>query len=184
MFPVARFQIVDAMPAPKLIAKTVRSWDKAGTADGGAFTAGAKMHKLYDGMFLISDMRRGQLAALEREQLIKQTASVDGPDVRIIVEQEPGSGGKESAEATIRMLAGYTAIADKPTGAKEIRADPYAAQVQAGNVQLLKGDWNREFLDEHEHFPVGTYMDQVDACSAAFSALTLGSTYDSSLRWV
>ena len=40
------------------------------------------------------------------------------------VEQEPGSGGKESAESTIRNLRGFKVYADKVTGSKEIRAEP------------------------------------------------------------
>jgi hypothetical protein len=34
----------------------------------------------------------------------------------VVIEQEPGSGGKESAENTIRMLAGMKVTADKVTG--------------------------------------------------------------------
>jgi hypothetical protein len=46
---------------------------------------------------------------------------------------------KESAEDTIRNLAGFCVSADKVTGSKEVRADPFAAQVQAGNVHLIAG---------------------------------------------
>ena len=95
-----------------------------------------------------------------------------------VVEQEPGSGGKESAEATVRMLAGYKCEADKVTDAKHIRADPYAAQVQAGNVSILSAPWNKDFLNEHETFPNGAYVDVVDAAAGAFAKLTLGSTYN------
>ena len=172
MFPVDRFVIVEHAPAPDQIAASLRYWDKAGTAGGGAYTAGALMHKLKDGRFCVSDVRRGQLAALDRENLIKQTALIDGKAVKIEVEQEPGSGGKESAEATIRMLAGWQVAADRPTGDKETRAEPYAAQVQGGNVMLVRGDWNRPFMDEHEMFPNGKFKDQVDAAAAAFARLT------------
>ena len=171
MFPVDRFQVVEHPPAPSDIADSVRYWDKAGTADGGAFTAGALMHKLKDGRFCISDVRRGQWGALDREKMIRQTAELDGKAVRIAVEQEPGSGGKESAEATIRNLSGWIVKADKPTGDKEVRAEPYAAQVQGGNVQIVRGAWNRAFLDEHEMFPNGKFKDQVDAAGAAFGML-------------
>jgi hypothetical protein len=43
-----------------------------------------------------------------------------------VIEMEPGSGGKESAEATIRNLAGHICIADKPGAgrSKEVRAEP------------------------------------------------------------
>jgi hypothetical protein len=34
------------------------------------------------------------------------------------VEQEPGSGGKESAESTIRNLIGFRCFADRVTGSK------------------------------------------------------------------
>jgi hypothetical protein len=49
----------------------------------------------------------------------------------IVIEQEPGSGGKESAEATIRNLAGHICIADKPGAgrSKEVRAEPFCATV-------------------------------------------------------
>ena len=171
MFPVDRFQIVDHAPMQKEIAQSLRYWDKAGTSGGGAFTAGVLMHKLKDGRFCVSDVRRGQWGALDREKTIRQTAEIDGPLVRIEIEQEPGSGGKESAEATIRMLSGFNVKADRPTGDKETRAEPYAAQVQGGNVMLVRGDWNRAFMDEHEMFPNGKYKDQVDAAAAAFARI-------------
>ena len=99
-------------------------------------------------------------------------------DYEIGVEQEPGSGGKESAEATLRMLSGYRCYADKVTDSKEIRAEPFAAQVQGGNVYLLPGDWNTDFLDECESFPNGRFKDQVDAASGAFARLTSKPVYN------
>jgi predicted phage terminase large subunit-like protein len=82
------------------------------------------------------------------------------------------------------MLAGFKVRADRVTGNKVDRAQPYAAQVQGGNVFLLPGEWNRAFLDEHETFPAGKFKDQVDAAAGAFSKLTTGSTYDTSMKWV
>ena len=175
MFPVDRFQIIDHPPAQRDIAASMRYWDKAGTADGGAYTAGVLMHRLKDGRYCIADCRRKQLSALDRENLIRQTAEMDGKAIRIGIEQEPGSGGKESAEATIRNLAGYRVKADRPTGDKVTRAEPYAAQVQGGNVILVRGEWNRAFIDEHEHFPFGKTKDQVDAAGAAFAGVSASS---------
>lgn len=186
LFPIEQMKIVPAINRDE-IKRSVRYWDKAGTADGGAFTVGALMHWLHDGRFVIADVRRGQWAALDREKVIKSTAEIDSqtfPSHFIWVEQEPGSSGRESAEATIRMLAGFKVKADRVTGNKEDRAQPYAAQVQAGNVLLLSGEWNRAFLDEHETFPAGKFKDQVDAAAGAFNKVTSGSTYDTSLAWV
>ena len=176
MFPTDRFVVVDHPPEPAAIADSIRYWDKAGTKDGGAYTAGVLLHKLKDGRFCVAHCRRGQWSALEREREIRQIAELDGKRIRIAIEQEPGSGGKESAETTIRNLAGWRVTADRPTGDKVVRAEPYAAQVQGGNVLLVQGAWNRDFIDEHVSFPVGRAKDQVDATSAAFNLLTLRRT--------
>lgn len=173
MFKVENFQIIDAIPSNEVnsIVASVRYWDKAGTQDGGKCTAGVLMHKMGDGRQIISDVVRGQWGADRRENRIKQTAAIDGIDVKIWVEQEPGSGGKESAESTVRNLAGFVAEAEKVTGNKEIRAEPYSIQVNAGNVLLLKGEWNLEFIKEHEIAPHGKFQDQWDAAGGAFNKL-------------
>ena len=82
------------------------------------------------------------------------------------------------------MLAGFSAYADRVSGAKEVRAEPFAAQWQAGNVRLVTAPWNRDYLDEHESFPSGRYKDQVDASSGAFNKIASKYRYDSTLSWV
>jgi predicted phage terminase large subunit-like protein len=159
------------------VVQTVRYWDKAGTKDGGAYTAGVKIASLRDGRYAILDVVRGQWNATKRERVIKQTAQTDGADVTVWIEQEPGSGGKESAEATIKNLAGFVVKAERATGDKVVRAEPYAVQVEAGNVILLAGAWNRDFIEEHKSFPVG-YKDQIDSASGGFNKVALGSTYN------
>jgi predicted phage terminase large subunit-like protein len=178
MFKVNQLQIIDALPSPPNFITTVRYWDKAGTQDAGAFTAGVKMSRLANGKFLISDVTKGQWGTEVREGKIKSTAENDRlvkdafkQEPHIYLEQEPGSGGKESAENSIKNLAGFTVFADKPTGDKIYRADPFSVQVNNGNVLLLRGDWNKAFIEELEYFPTGTYKDQVDAASGAFAKL-------------
>jgi len=171
MFKVAHFQVVQQIPPSINIEQTVRYWDKAGTAEGGAYTVGLKMHKLKNNRYLISDVKRGQWSTEERERIIRETAEADGASVGIHFEQEPGSGGKESAEATIRNLSGFSAHADRPTGDKIYRADPFSVQVNNGNVMLLQGAWNNALIEEYRFFPFSTYKDQVDAGSGAFNIL-------------
>jgi predicted phage terminase large subunit-like protein len=181
VFPIERFRIVQSVDRSN-VKKSVRYIDKAGTAEGGAYTAFVLMHMMRDGTYVIEDVRRGQWSALEREKRLLQTAQSDSAFCQpysVYIEQEPGSGGKESAEASVRMLKGFRAYADKVTGAKEVRAEPYAAQVQGGNVALLAGVWNTDFLDEHEVWPNGKFKDQVDAASGAFNKLATASSYDS-----
>ncbi len=169
MFKVDKFEIIDTLPHIDEMEQIVRYWDKAGTQGGGCFTVGCKMTKLRSGKFIIIDIKRGQWGTDERERRILNTAEFDGARTDHWIEQEPGSGGKESAESTKRNLAGHKIYADLPKGDKIYRADPYSVQVNNGNIMLLRGEWNREFINEHENFPFSTYKDQVDAASGAFS---------------
>jgi predicted phage terminase large subunit-like protein len=127
-----------------------------------------------EGRFWILDVIRGRWASNEREKIIKQTAIIDGRDIIVGIEQEPGSGGKESAENTVRNLAGWRVVVDKPSGAdssKELRADPYSVQVNNGNVSMIRADWNTDYIQELMFFPRSTFKDQVDASSGAFNTI-------------
>jgi hypothetical protein len=52
-----------------------------------------------------------------------------GP-VDLWVEQEPGSGGKESADATIDLHRGLPMRAERPSGEKRVRAEPFASMAE------------------------------------------------------
>jgi predicted phage terminase large subunit-like protein len=169
------------------IIATIRFWDKAGTEKGGNYTAGVLMHYLKDGRFVISHVARGQWGAYERERQIKFWADDDARVYRnyeVGIEQEPGSGGKESAENTVRNLVGYASYVDKVTGSKEARANPFAAYVQNDKVLLIAGQWVKPYVDECEAWPNGAYGDQVDASSGAFNRLAQRIKFDSSYSWV
>jgi predicted phage terminase large subunit-like protein len=49
---------------------------------------------------------------------------------------------------------------------------PLASQVEAGNVSMVRADWNRILLEEMRDFPWGRKDDQVDALVRAFTTLT------------
>jgi predicted phage terminase large subunit-like protein len=165
-----KMEIVQAVPRMR---NTIRYWDKAGTEGGGAYTAGVLMGLGEDGLYYVLDVVRVQRAAVAREKAMRRTAELDGTSTIIWIEQEGGSGGKESAEATIANMAGYAIYKERPTGDKALRAEPFSVQVEAGNVRVLKGEWNKEYFDELKTFPVGKYKDQVDASSGAFNKLAV-----------
>jgi predicted phage terminase large subunit-like protein len=123
-------------------------------------------------LYYVLDVVKGQWSSLQRKQVMHQVAELDGHAVTIWTEQEPGSGGKESAQNTIRDLAGWNIRKERVTGDKVTRAQPYAAQVEAKNVRLLRGEWNESYLAELHGFPTGKLKDQVDASSGAFNKLT------------
>ena len=164
---------------PIEVKKIVRFWDKAGTSGGGAYTVGVRMSVSLNNIVYVEDVIRAQLDDLDRERLIRQTAERDrmrAPHTQIWLEQEGGSGGKDSIAASIRNLAGYIVFAERPTGDKATRASPYAAYAKAGNVVLCNGPWVDAYLKELSFFPFGKYKDQVDASSGAFNKLFTGGT--------
>ncbi len=168
----------------------VRYWDKAGTEGAGAYSAGCLMGKRRNGRSVVINIKRGQWSSNNRETMIKQTAAADDAlaaalkcPLEIWVEQEPGSGGKESAENTTMNLAGYTIRCERVTGSKLVRANPASAQAEAGNFDLmdpmgemLNGTTQLEaFLSEAQNFDgVTGKKDQVDSFTGAFNKIHLG----------
>jgi predicted phage terminase large subunit-like protein len=175
MFDRAWFPLVESAPPEDQILAKIRYWDKAGTDEkdnpSAAFSVGCLMSRTVDDRFYIEDVVRGQWGSMARNAVMRQTAQLDGPLTTIWIEQEPGSGGKESAEASVRDLLGFDVRIERVTGDKETRARPLSAQAEAKNVRVLRKVWTRPFLDELHDFPVGAYKDQVDAASGAFNKL-------------
>lgn len=172
-FKRAWFKLIDA--APRQTVARVRRWDLAATAPNeGAdpdWTVGVRMARLHDGSFVVEDVIRLQATPGEVEQTILNTAKLDGKDVDVELPQDPGQAGKYQAAAYARLLAGYAFHSAPETGDKVTRAKPYSAQVEAGNVALVKAPWTEAFIQEHEAFPEEGHDDQVDAGSGALARL-------------
>jgi predicted phage terminase large subunit-like protein len=171
MFKVDNIIITNEFPLRGQIEHSVRAWDKAGTVNGGDYTVGIKMMRLAGNRWFIADMVRGQWSSNERENVIRATAEKDGYETEIWMEQEMGSAGKESSEGTIRNLAGFRAFAERPTGDKAHRADPFSVQVNNGSVMMLNAGWGNTLLEELRYFPYATHDDCVDSLSLAFQHL-------------
>lgn len=168
MFKRADFQIVDEAPFG---GRWVRRWDLAASTDpAAAYTAGLKVG-IVDGSLFVADVRRGQWGPAKRDDLILATAREDGPSVEIWLPQDPGQAGLSQRPHYGRLLQGYTIHFERETEKKETRWDPYSSQVEAKNVYLVRGPWNRAFLDEHEMAPSGRVKDQIDAMAGAYYAL-------------
>ena len=170
MFKVNRIHIEKA--APSKMRWIIRYWDKAGTVNTGAYSVGLKMGEDMEGRIWILNVVRVRLESAARETLMRKVAYDDGRHVIIGMEQEPGSGGKESVQSSGRNLSGYVVRFNrvaKGDGDKLERADPFSVQVNLGNVYMVEDFWNRDYLDELEHFPNSRYKDQVDASSGAFN---------------
>jgi len=177
MFKVERFKVAAAIDKSR-VKRVVRYWDKAASENKGSpFSAGVRMLLMNDDSFVVDDVIQGRWSYRERNDVIRSTARQDalqyGLDaLEIYVEQEPGSGGKESALTTVAELRGYNAYVDIPSGDKEVRAQPYAAQVEGYNVTLIWSDsWSQKYKDELRLFPNSKFKDMTDASSGAFKQL-------------
>jgi len=167
-FKVAKLEIIDAAPA---ILRTVRAWDLAASTTGD-YTAGVKLGLDEDGIYYILDVVRGRWLSDDRNAHMRQTAALDGKPTKIRIAQDPGQAGVDQALALTRMLAGYTVRGERVTGSKEARADAFASQVNAGNVKIVRGHWNRDLIEEMRQFPLGKNDDCIDAMSDAMSELS------------
>lgn len=176
-FKMEQFTIVDVVPAN--IIAYARAWDLAATEptplnnDPDA-TAGVLMGLLDDGRIIVLDVKRKQIKANDVRNLLKNVAAIDQSKykfVQITIPQDPGQAGKAQAQSLVSMLSGYSVEVVSPTGSKEVRATPFASQVQAGNVMVLKAEWNDMYFAELESFPESLHDDMVDASSDAFNKL-------------
>jgi predicted phage terminase large subunit-like protein len=168
LFKPDQLQVIDALPAQQIT--WVRGWDLASTTTGD-YTAGVKLGKLPDGRFIIANVVRIRVGPDERDAAITNTAAVDGFNVKISIPQDPGQAGKTQVLYLTRALSGYRVTSSPESGDKVTRAEPVAAQVNIGNVMMLRGEWNEQLKDEMRMFPNGANDDQVDGLSRAFSEL-------------
>jgi predicted phage terminase large subunit-like protein len=177
------FEIVDQAPPD---CTKVRFWDLAATEPKPGkdpdWTAGCLMGKSPNNVLYIINMARMRGTPNAVESLVKQTAELDGRNVAVRMEQEPGASGvKAIDDYQRRVLMGWDFRGVRSTGAKEVRANPLASQAQAGNIKLVRGAWINAFLDEAELFPNGPHDDMVDAASGALAEL---STPEVRISWI
>lgn len=168
------FPVVDSVPGGWI--QAIRFWDRAATKPNETnknpdWTRGLKMYKYADGTFCVVDLKSAQDTPGQIETLVKNVASHDGPTVKIMSQQDPGSAGVSEAEHFIRLLSGYDVHVETISKDKVTRAKPVSAQSEWGNVRVLRAPWNESFFTELENFPEGAHDDIVDVLSGAFNEL-------------
>ena len=162
---------------PPKMKRVVRFWDLAATevsesATDPDYTAGVKLGMDPDGVFYVLDVQRFRARPEGVERRIRQAAENDGRNVPVLIEQEPGSAGKNTIWQYQRsVLPEFEVRGIRSSGSKEERARPVSAKAEANLVRLIRGTWILEFLDELESFPEGGHDDQVDALAGAWAYL-------------
>ena len=154
-----------------------RAWDIAATdeTEGGDpdFTSSALIGKRKDGSFVVANVTNDLVKAGDVERLIHTTSIMDrarfGAIYHVHIPQDPGAAGKIVANNYVKMLAGFNVKSDPVSGSKELRATPFAAQWQNGNVYILVADWNDMYFNQLESFPSSSHDDMVDCSADAFN---------------
>lgn len=173
------FPIVDAIPSGWV--SSIRFWDRAATKPNESnkdpdWTRGLKLYKYPDNTFLVVDLKSTRDTPGQVEKFIKAVAGLDGTAVRIMSQKDPGSAGVAESENFIRLLAGYDVRTMTTSKDKITRARPVSAQVEAGNVKVLRAPWNEEFFRELENFPAGAHDDICDTLSGSYNELSVGNS--------
>lgn len=155
----------------------LRYWDLASTSpkpgEDPDYTVGTKMAVDESNQFWVLDVTRFRGTPAENENTIRETADLDGVGVEVWMEQETGASGKSLISHYQRnILYGYSFRSHRPSGQKEIRANPISAAAEGGNVFVVPDEWTEAWLDELTIFPDGAHDDQVDSLSGAHYILT------------
>lgn len=173
---------VIAQPHKSDIVRTVRAWDLAGELASPAvpdpdFSVGVKIAKLKNGRFVILDVIRLRARFGDLARKIISVAVEDGPDVDVLVPQDPNSSAKAAAKMLVQEIiaAGFYAKA-KPTNRSKVdRFRPFAAACENGFVDVVKNCCdclelkisrdNNFYYTEMERFD-GSRKGHDDACDA------------------
>ena len=166
-------KIIPAEEVPATRQRT-RAWDRAGTKEQpGAdpdYTAGVRMSRK-GADYYVEHVGRIRDTPGNVRRFMKGLAETDPHGTTIRIPQEPAQAGVDQRDRDVEYFSGYSLKFERPTGAKELRAEPLSVQAEFGHIYLVAGPWNEEFLEELCAFPAGLHDDQVDAAADAFNEL-------------
>ncbi len=177
---------VESLP-PVSELKTIRSWDLAASDADGDWSVGFKMARHAPSRRLyILNVYRKQNSSHKNKLAIAAHAEGDGHGVKVWMEQEPGSSGKTVIEDYTTLLKTYNFKGERASGPIEVRAGPFTAAVEAGNVFMVDDgvsktereggatSWNYELKEEMNGFPDGEWDDQMIAGALCYNKLLFG----------
>lgn len=158
----------------------VRCWDLAFSKPSELYpnpdwTRGVLISKDDNKVYTIEGMESIRDRVHEVEKLIFDTAIRDGFGVVISIPLDPAAAAGAYAKDLQRRLSemGFVCRLTKPVKSKVTRFAPFSSIAQAGFVQVVEGDWNKDLFDELEIFDGDKRKkdDIVDCCSDAMVLL-------------
>lgn len=160
------------------VRKILWRFDLGATEDGDP-TVGVRMGERTDGDgYIIYDVALWQLGPGATRARILKIMSKEDRRVRIVLPQDPGQAGKSQKFDYASLLAEFDVRFERETKNKELRAEPFGAQAEAGRIWLVDAVWVEPFLEELATFPNGEHDDQVDAVSGAYNNIVRWTTID------
>lgn len=162
-----RVKIVDEDDVPDGLTWR-RGWDLASTSNERAkddpdFTVGTlAAWRSSKREIWVRDVERGQWDAPERDKRMLQCAEHDGESVRLRIE---AVAGYKDTVMWIKKLLWGKSVVDQITVTRDkiARASILEPMFEAGNVYLVRGEWNAAWLAEFRGFPSSKHDDQVDS---------------------
>jgi predicted phage terminase large subunit-like protein len=155
----------------------VRSWDLAFTTKTTSdYTAGIKVGMMEDGCIVVTNIVRGRWEWPQAVRIIAATAQADGPTVPQGIEVVGAQTGMIQTLMADPLLANLTFQPISVHQDKVSRALPVISRCEQKKLAIVRGDWNKEFLDELSSFPESKHDDMVDALSASLVMLSSEGT--------
>jgi predicted phage terminase large subunit-like protein len=160
--------------------KRIRAWDFAFSKPSEQYpnpdwSRGVLISKDPNNLYTVEDVVSLRDRVHEVEKLVFDTALHDGQDVIISIPLDPAAAAGAYAKDLQRKLAemGFSVRLTKPVKSKITRFAPFSSIAQAGFVNVVKANWNKDFFDELEVFDGDPKKkdDQVDCCSDAMLLL-------------
>lgn len=148
----------------------IRYWDLGASESGagGDPTAGVKIRYYGPGDMVILDAERFYKTPRQRDIRIAEVAEADTMATGIWGPQDPAAAGKAEAWHFRTNLEGFKVHTEPVTGDIQMLCGPYQAALEAGHVKVLRGPWNKAFIDEHLEAWTGAHDDQIWAAGNCY----------------
>ena len=176
------FEVVNSIPIGG--GTECRFFDFAATekkleGDDPDYTAAVKIKKVGD-VYYVTDVKTVRMSPANLDAWMKRVINEDlqekDPYSHYMLrwEMEPASAG---IRESYRLATTYNGLDAKGIPVKKRldkieRAAPFARQCEIGNVKLLKGRWNEEFLAHMHHQPDLKHDDIMDAAVGSYESVT------------
>lgn len=189
-------KIIDA--APEKVDKRVRFWDLAATEkkqakDDPDEAVGTLLSKRLSpekkkNIFCIEHQVAGCWAWEGLLEAIANTARHDGDQIPVVLEEEPGSGGKNQVAAVQAYFKLFPELQHhkiigqraRDVGDRVMAANHWFAEAAEGNFEMVKNVWNEKFLSQLDAFPTPEiHDDKITSVSGAFNFINPYRTWKS-----